>query len=356
MHPARRRVGVVPPVVEGHVQVALRVDRDPREELVAAELFRHPDSPAACCRSGRVRGCVRRRGGRRLRPVVVHARRTDPRRAAVRRLVEEDVVVRVADRAVAVVGEYDVEVVGERAAALVGHDRVHDRVEAEAAVRRDRTRRALAAGHAVGPAVDAARLVDVVDRVDTARRRERLAAVRRDARRGTGPRPSVSPFRKPTQSSPVVGLTVGCEPWLSAQALPGRPPAAQKPRSRRCTAATTTTGPDRPSSSRKIWAEPLPENSEYVTYNRSMPTTVGVTGRRRVCERREARRRDARGPRAGGDPLLVERRHAAVQHAVVVLDESDRAVARTARVARAAAARTARSAEADRSRRTAATR
>ena len=99
--------------------------------------------------------------------------------AAVRRLVEEDVVVRVADRAVAVVGQHDVEVVGERAAALVGHDRVHDRVEAEAAVRRDRTGRALAAGHAVRAPVDAARLVHVVDRVDAVRRRERLAAVRR---------------------------------------------------------------------------------------------------------------------------------------------------------------------------------
>ena len=115
--------------------------------------------------------------GRRRRAVVVDPRRADPGRAAVRRLVEEDVVVRVADRAVAVVVEHDVDVVGERAAALVGHDRVEDRVGAEARVRQDGAGRALAAGDAVGAAVDAARLVHVVERVDAERAGERLAAV-----------------------------------------------------------------------------------------------------------------------------------------------------------------------------------
>ena len=38
----------------------------------------------------------------------------------------------------------------------------------------------------------------------------------------------VSPLMKPTQSWPVVGLTVGSEPWLSSHPLAGRPPEAQK--------------------------------------------------------------------------------------------------------------------------------
>jgi hypothetical protein len=37
----------------------------------------------------------------------------------------------------------------------------------------------------------------------------------------------VSPLMKPTHSCPVVGLIVGCEPWLSSQPLLSRLPGAQ---------------------------------------------------------------------------------------------------------------------------------
>src|SRR5438309_949825 len=110
-------------------------------------------------------------------PVVVHPARSDPGAPAIGRLVQEDVGVRVADRAVTVVGQHDVDVVREFPAALIGDYRVEDGVVTEAAVRRDRPGRTLAAGRAVGATVDAAGEVDVVERVDARGWREGLAAV-----------------------------------------------------------------------------------------------------------------------------------------------------------------------------------
>src|SRR3954451_11669616 len=73
---------------------------------------------------------------------------------------------------------------------------------------------------------------------------------------------AVSPFWKPTHSWPVLGLTVGSEPWLSLQALPARPPGAQK-----APAPLMSLGADHERAwsseySEKICAEPSSENSE----------------------------------------------------------------------------------------------
>ena len=160
-----RRIGVEPPVMERDVQVALVVDRDPREPLVcrpssargSAALFPvmlfgfRPQSRSAASASGRCSRASGRSTSYR-HPSTCRRRRRCSSRGSFRCGCRRD----------------DVEVVGERAAPLVGHDRVHDRVEAEAAVRRHRSRRALAAGNTVRPAVDAARLVDVIERVHAA--------------------------------------------------------------------------------------------------------------------------------------------------------------------------------------------
>src|SRR6185437_10816887 len=156
-----RRCGVEPAVVEGDVELAVGVDRHPREPLVVT-----------CARGRAVRIVARdvvgvttaiavRRSGR---GIVVDACRPDPGHSAVRRLIEEDVVVRVPDRAVTVVVEGDINVVRERTSAFVRNDRVHDRIHAEAVVRQDSATTRLPTRVAVRAAVGVARLVEVVDR------------------------------------------------------------------------------------------------------------------------------------------------------------------------------------------------
>src|SRR3954447_677800 len=80
---------------------------------------------------------------------------------------------------------------------------------------------------------------------------------------------------KPTHSCPVVGFTVGSEPWLSSQPLLGLPPT------QKAAPPLITFGADQERAwsseySSKICAEPAPENNEYVTYRRSDPTTSGL--------------------------------------------------------------------------------
>src|SRR3989449_1299575 len=169
-----RRIGVEAAVMEGHVENAVVGDRHEREELVSSVTLLRAERRIATNAFGEAPAIAVRRS---IGAVVVDPGWSDPGAPAICRFVEEDVRVRIPDRAVAVVGQRDVDVIGELPAALIGDDRVEDGVVAETAVRRDRPRPALAAGRTVGSAVDAPREVDVIERVHARGWREGLAAV-----------------------------------------------------------------------------------------------------------------------------------------------------------------------------------
>src|SRR4051794_5368624 len=97
----------------------------------------------------------------------------------------------------------------------------------------------------------------------------------------------VSPFRKPTQSWPVTGLTVGSLPWSSSQLFP---PANEPEQNLAAPLITFGSDHERAWSSEwlsKIWLATVKTRVPictdlkivYVTYRRSGPTTAGPQGR-----------------------------------------------------------------------------